>query len=186
MTTIERNALKRDLKTPEDLFTLVAENNASALSNAFQAWGYSYSASSPREMVNELVRMYEAGGQPRTQAIALVGGVSYRFGVFPAGFDEVITGQSPPPALKSTDGGGDTSGEWYTDMNWSGIIDSIFGGVSNLTGGGNDSGYRPSGPGPAPTPNPNPGPADYMGMDTTTWAIIAVGVVIALVLLLKK
>lgn len=134
MTKAEQAALRRDMKSPQDLFTLVAENNTVALSNAFMTWGYNYSTSSPQQMINELTRMYNAGGQARQQALALAGGVKYRFGVFPKGYDEAILGSNMPPRRHelSTDGGGDSSGEWYADMDWGGIISSILGGTSAI------------------------------------------------------
>jgi hypothetical protein len=134
MTKAEKATLQRDMRSPEDLFTLVAENNPVALSNAFQSWGYTYSGSSVNQMITELVRMYNAGGQPRQQAMQLAGSVPYQFGVFPIGYDEAILGGKTPARPKSSDGGGNSGDTWYSDINWGDVIGEIFGGVSGIIG----------------------------------------------------
>ena len=145
MTKAEKAALRSDMRSPEDLFTLVAENNPVALSNAFQSWGYTYSDSSVNQMITELVRMYNAGGQPRQQAMQLAGSVPYQFGVFPSGYDEAILGGRMPARPKSSDGVGNSSDTWYSDINWGDVIGEIFGGVSGIIGAtqGQTSGTQP-------------------------------------------
>jgi hypothetical protein len=164
MTDSEQKALKHDLNNPVDLFTLIVENNPSGVSNQMQSWGLTQSDSTPDQMISELVRAYNAGGPIKAQSLAIVRNVQYRFGVFPAGYDEAITGQQAPPKMLTTDGQGSDQ-NWYADIDFGGIIDSIFGGVAAVTGsgsgnssGGNNygaNGYTPT-PGEAPSTGINP------------------------------
>jgi hypothetical protein len=148
MTSSEKKALQRDLKKPVHLFTLIVENNPEGVSNQMQSWGWTYSDSTKEQMVTELMRAWNAGGADRQKALRLVKNVQYRYGVFPAGFDQVITGQPAPPKMLTTDGQGSDQ-NWYSEMDWGGIIDSIFGGVQGVI---NDDG--------ATTPPANTPPAD--------------------------
>lgn len=132
MTTSEQKALKRDLSNPLHLFTIIVENNPEGVSNQMQSWGLTYSSSTPDEMIKELVKAYNAGGAIKAGALQLVRNVKYKYGVLPAGFDQAITGQAPPPKMLTTDGQGSDQ-SWYSEMDWGGIIDSIFGGVDKLT-----------------------------------------------------
>lgn len=142
MTTSDRKALQRDLKNPIDLFTLIVNNNPIGVSNQMEAWGWQYtSAESKEQMIGELMKAYNAGGQARDQALALVSKVKYKFGVFPKGYDEAITGKQAPQRLESTDGTtSGTSGDWFTEMDWGGIIAAIFGGIGSVTNSGSGSG----------------------------------------------
>jgi hypothetical protein len=185
MTTAEQKQLQKDLSNPVHLFTLIVENNPSAVSNAFQTWGYNYSDSTNDQMVSELVRMYQAGGTTAEKALKLAS-VPYQFNVFPAGFDQAITGQQAPPQMRTTDGtGGDEA--WYSNINWGDIIEIIFAGVITVTGrgGGNGSGSGSGAGNGGGTPPPPPPPS---GISTQYIVIGVAGILIigALFFAMKK
>ena len=175
MTTSERKALRRDLNNPLDLFTIIVENNPEGVSNQMQSWGLTQSDSSPEQMISELVRAYNAGGQIRAQSLSIVRNVQYRYGVLPAGFDEAITGKPAPPQLKSTDGQG-TDQNWYSDVNWGGIIDSIFAGVGSVTGNGSGD----SGSGSVYVPD-TPAPGEATTSINPQWLAVGLAVVVVIV-----
>jgi len=177
MTKAEKAALRNDMRSPEDLFTLVAENNPVALSNAFQSWGYTYSDSSVNQMITELVRMYNAGGQPRQQAMQLAGSVPYQFGVFPSGYDEAILGGKMPARPKSSDGGGNSGDTWYSDINWGDVIGEIFGGVSGVI----DSAQGQPGASSQPVTDVTDGVPDTMPDNNTMMYVIIGGVALLIV-----
>jgi hypothetical protein len=177
MTTSEKKALKRDLNNPVDLFTLIVENNPEGVSNQMQSWGLTQSDSTPSQMVSELVRAYNAGGQIRAQSLSIVRNVQYRFGVLPAGYDEAITGQALQPQKRTTDGT-ETDQSWYSEMDWGGIIDSIFGGVSAITGRGGSGSGSGSGTGGAP-----PAPVAPSTGINPQWLAVGAAVVIVIVAL---
>lgn len=175
MTLSEKKALRRDMSNPLHFFTIIVENNPEGVSNQMQAWGLTYSDSKPEQMVAELVKAYNAGGQIKAQSLAIVRNVKYKFGVLPAGFDEAITGQAPPPKMLNTNG--QESGQnWYTEMDWGRIIDVIFTGVASVTGGGTTPAPGPA-PGPAQGPAPGPGgPAEF----NPQWIAVGVAVVVVI------
>lgn len=177
MTTSERSALRRDLQNPADLFTLVAENNPEGLSNQFQAWGFTYGSSSPSEMVGELMKMWNAGGEMQEKALRLVGGVQYRYNVLPAWMDEVITGNTAPQ-LRSTTGTAEDQ-TWYSEMDWGGIIDSIFGGIAQFTGGQEDNGNV----GTSPVDPYQPGTNTAQNGQMVQWIAIGAAVLVIIVAL---
>lgn len=182
MTTSEKKALRRDLNNPVDLFTLIVENNPEGVSNQMQSWGLTQSDSTPAQMVSELVRAYNAGGQIRAQSLSIVRNVQYRFGVLPEGYDEAITGQ-PLQTQHTTDGSGSDQ-NWYADIDFGGIIDSIFGGVAAITGrGGSGSGSGSSTGGVPPAPV-----APSTGINPQWLAVGAavVIVIVALVIAMRK
>ena len=182
MTTSERKALQRDLANPQHLFTLIVENNPEGVSNQMQSWGWSYADSTPEQMIEELMKAWNKGGQVRQQALKLVSNVQYRFGVFPSGFDQVITGTAPQPKLQTTDGQG-AEGNWYSEIDWGSIIGAVGGIVTDVTGGGNDD-----------TPAPAPGPAPDSGREedsskTMQWVAVGAAVlviIVALVVAMRK
>lgn len=183
MTTSEKKALQRDLSNPQHLFTLIVENNPEGVSNQMQSWGWSYSDSTPEQMIAELMKAWNSGGQVRQQAIKLVSNVQYRFGVFPAGFDQVITGQAPAPMLQTTDGQG-AEGNWYSEIDWGGIIGAIGGIVTDATSGGGSS----DSPAPAPTPTPGEGSGED-SKKTMQWVAVGAAVliiIVALVIAMRK
>lgn len=189
MTTSERKALQRDLSNPQHLFTLIVENNPEGVSNQMQSWGWSYSDSSPEQMIEELMKAWNSGGQVRQQAIKLVSNVQYRFGVFPSGFDQVITGQAPQPMLQTTDGQG-AEGNWYSDIDWGGIIGAIGGIVTDATGGGSN-GWTPEGPNSTPGAAPGVDDAEDSEGSKKTMQWVAVGaavliIIVALVIAMRK
>jgi hypothetical protein len=182
MTTSEKKALQRDLKDPVHFFTLLAENNPEGLSNQFQSWGITYGSSDQQQMVAELMKMWNSGNEGKRKALKLVSGVQYKFGIFPAEFDMAITGQTPPPAFRTTDGQGEET-NWYSDIDWGGIIDSVFTGVGNLTGSDQPSG------GPSTPPAGGSGSGEEKAAFNMQW--IAVGaaaliLIVALFIALRK
>ena len=175
----------RDLNNPVDLFTLIVENNPEGVSNQMQSWGLTQSDSTPEQMVSELVRAYNAGGQIKAQSLAIVRNVQYKFGVLPAGYDEAITGQQAPPKMLTTDGQGSDQ-NWYADIDFGGIIDSIFGGVAAVTGGGSGTG---SNGGPAGTneyPAPEQAPSTGINPQWIAVGVAGVVVIVAVIIAMRK
>jgi hypothetical protein len=164
MTVSERKALKRDMKNPLHLFTIIAENNPVGLSEQFQSWGWTYSGSTKEQMVAELMKAYNAGGQARDQALTIVRHVKYQFGVLGPEMDLAFTGEVQPLMQQSSNGTGESSA-WYSDVDWGGIIDSVFTGVGQFTGGGSE---------PAPGPTPGPSPQTETTSINPQWIIVGV------------
>lgn len=178
MTASEKAALRRDLNSPLHLFTIVVENNTEGVSNQMQTWGLTQTDSTAQQMVSELVRAYNAGGQVKAQALGLIRNVKYKYGVLPAGFDEAITGRPAPPQMRTTDGQGSDQ-SWYSEMDWGGIIDSIFGGINTTignTGNGGSTTPPPAGDQDKPTTGIN---AQWLAVGAAVLVVI-VAIVIAM------